>query len=205
MVADGTEAIAYLKGWGEFSDRQKFQYPSFILTDLKMPLGDGMILLEYLKRNPASAIIPTIVLSSSCDLDDIKTAYALGASSYIVKPQRPEALHRIIKLLYEFWLECEVPQVDLSGKQLPTRSGGKMSEHIQKKPSASQPVTLWKNEIPFEIEKVLGHIDTLEDQILQNRENTEVGKAVLARIAKRIEASKINLIAAKKTLLQKDS
>jgi len=200
MVASGSEAIAYLRGEGEFSNRARFQYPSFVLTDLKMPLGDGLTVLEYLKQQPDFAVIPTIVLSSSSDLDDIKTAYALGASSFIVKPRQPEVLHRIIKLLYEFWLECEIPQVDLTGKQIPTRTRGKLSEHIRK-PSESQSMTLWKNEIPLEIEKVLGHINTLEDQLLRNREDTSVRKEVLARISQRIEISKANLIAAKKSLL----
>ena len=42
LVSCGQEAIAYLKGEGEFADRALYQYPSFLLTDLKMSSGDGL-------------------------------------------------------------------------------------------------------------------------------------------------------------------
>ena len=40
-VGRGDEAIAYLKGDGKFSDRSRFAYPTFVMTDLKMPGGMG--------------------------------------------------------------------------------------------------------------------------------------------------------------------
>ena len=36
-VSDGKEAIAYIEGTGNYSDRKKFPYPFFILLDLWMP------------------------------------------------------------------------------------------------------------------------------------------------------------------------
>src|SRR5687767_3902960 len=63
LVRSGDEAIAYMKGEGLYSDRGRFAYPSFVMTDLKMPQGDGFAVLDFLKRNPAWAIIPTVVLS----------------------------------------------------------------------------------------------------------------------------------------------
>ena len=74
IVRDGIEAIAYMMGEGKYSDRQKYAYPTFIITDLKMPRADGFAVLEFLKGNPQWKVIPTIVLSASADLDDIKTA-----------------------------------------------------------------------------------------------------------------------------------
>src|SRR3954463_6532049 len=75
ITCDGAEAIAYMMGEGKYADRQKFAYPTFIITDLKMPRADGFAVLEFLKANPEWAIIPTIVLSASTDLDDIKKSY----------------------------------------------------------------------------------------------------------------------------------
>src|SRR3954469_15258419 len=85
-VNNGAKAIAYMKGEGKYSDREKYQYPSFIMTDLKMPIADGFAVLDYLKSNPMWRIIPAVVISASTDLDDIKKSYMLGASSYHVKP-----------------------------------------------------------------------------------------------------------------------
>lgn len=127
---NGEEAIAYMMGEGKFSDREQYKYPSFIMTDLKMPRADGFAVLEFLKGNPMWRIIPAVVLSASKDLDDIKKAYMLGASSYHVKPSDLVALHKLLELLYQYWMSCEVPQVDATGKQLQTESEGKLGERF---------------------------------------------------------------------------
>src|ERR1700726_288193 len=84
-VGSGNEAIRYLNGQGKFADREQFPYPTFILADLKMDDGDGFSLLENLKSKPEWAVIPTIILSGSLDVDDIKKSFMLGASSFFVK------------------------------------------------------------------------------------------------------------------------
>jgi CheY-like chemotaxis protein len=129
-VADGSEAIAYMMGEGKYSDRKKFAYPTFIITDLKMPGIDGFAVLEFLKNNPEWKVIPTIVLSASSDLDDIKKAYMLGASSYHVKPSTAEGLRQQLAVINAYWMTCQVPLVDITGKQLRTDSKGKLGERF---------------------------------------------------------------------------
>jgi len=126
----GEEAIAYMMGEGKFADRSVYAYPTFITTDLKMPGADGFAVLEHLKNNPEWAVIPTVVLTSSGDLDDIKKAYMLGASSYHLKPRSPEGLRHVLKVLHDYWMTCEVPQVDITGRQLHTNSVGKLGERF---------------------------------------------------------------------------
>ncbi len=106
VVGSGGEAIAYMMGEGKYSDRQKYAYPTFIMTDLKMPNGDGFAVLEFLKGNPQWKVIPTIVLSASADLDDIKKSYMLGSSSYHVKPQSHEELRNQLKVINDYWMTC---------------------------------------------------------------------------------------------------
>jgi len=130
MVTSGEAAIAYLKGEGQFADRAQYQYPSFLITDLKMPRGDGFSLLAFLKSTPQSAIIPTVILSASGDLDDIKKSYIMGASAYFIKPVQQDELERIMKCLIDFWMLCEVPQVDDAGKRFSTESEGKLGERF---------------------------------------------------------------------------
>src|SRR5688500_14341885 len=129
-VGDGAEAIAYMMGEGKYSDREKFAYPTFIITDLKMPRADGFAVLEFLKSNPEWKVIPTIVFSASADLDDIKKAYMLGASSYHVKPRTHGALMHQMLVLHAYWMTCEVPEVDSTGRQLRTNSEGKLGERF---------------------------------------------------------------------------
>jgi CheY-like chemotaxis protein len=97
---------------------------------LKMPQGDGFTVLDYLKKNPEWAVIPTVVLSASDDLDDIKKSYILGASSYHVKPTSLDGLRKLTRILFEYWKECEVPEVDRTGKRLLTQSEGKLGAGI---------------------------------------------------------------------------
>ena len=129
-MSSGNEAIAYLLGIEPYNNRDQFPYPTFLLTDLKMPDGDGFKVLEYLKTNPQSAIVPTVILSSSADSDDVKRAYSLGASAYLVKPVDSFALAAMIKNLIAFWMNCEVPEVDQAGAQLTTKCLGKLGERF---------------------------------------------------------------------------
>ena len=138
LLADGNDAIAYLMGEGKYADRNKFAYPTFIITDLKMPGADGFAVLEFLKGNPKWAVIPTIVLSASYDPDDIKKSYMLGASSYHVKPNTNKALENQLRVIHDYWMTCEVPEVDASGKQLLTKSKGKLGERFPQHPDKEE-------------------------------------------------------------------
>jgi CheY-like chemotaxis protein len=131
-LASGSEAVAYLKGAGVYADRKKYPFPSYILTDLKMGPGDGFEILDYLKQNPSLSVIPVVMLSGSDDPDDIRHAYLLGASSYIVKPPAIDALEVLVQKLHYYWLDCEAPAVDESGNAIVTDSTGKAGARFAK-------------------------------------------------------------------------
>ena len=138
-LPNGREAIRYLKGEGKYADRATFEFPSYIITDLNMPQGDGFEVLEFLKKNPALSVIPVVMLSSSDEADDIRHAYLLGASSFFVKPHNHADLRKLLKKIHEYWAECEVPEVDLSGYAVDTDSTGKLGARFNKpkRPPAS--------------------------------------------------------------------
>ena len=136
VVQNGIEAISYLNGEGKYADRDRYQFPSTILTDLKMPEMSGFDVLQHLKTDPDWAIIPTIVLSASSDLDDIKKSYLLGAASYFTKPNSFDALKVLLKRVHDYWEEAEVPEVNASGKMLPTEGRGKLGEWSVRKSAA---------------------------------------------------------------------
>lgn len=108
-VHDGDEAIRYLTGQGQFSDREKFPLPNVVLTDLKMPNMDGFELLRWLRSNPRYGIIPTIVYSSSHLEKDVREAYCLGANSFITKPLRLSEMVELLHVMYAYWSRCECP------------------------------------------------------------------------------------------------
>lgn len=131
QVHDGAEAIAYMMGEGKFADRKAYEYPTFVMTDLKMPKADGFAVLMHLKQNPEWAIIPTVVFSSSADLDDIKKSYMLGASSYHVKPSSMAKLREHLEILHKYWMTCETPEVHSTGRQKLTDSSGKLGDRFE--------------------------------------------------------------------------
>lgn len=132
LAANGDEALAYLKGKGKFADRKRFEFPSYILTDLHMHPGDGFDILEFLKNTPALSVIPVVMLSSSDDPDDIRQAYLLGASSFFRKPSSLSEMKTLLRKIHEYWTECEVPEVDAEGFAVATNSTGRLGARFTK-------------------------------------------------------------------------
>jgi len=66
--------------------------PDVIFLDILMEDGDGYQTCRALRRNPATAMTPIIMVSSKSNPVDIKWAEKLGASGYIVKPFAADAV-----------------------------------------------------------------------------------------------------------------
>src|ERR1041385_7640827 len=96
LVADGEQALRYLNGELEYTDRALFPLPFLILLDLKLPYLSGFDVLEQTRNNPTLSAIPVFVLTSSSEERDRRRALELGARDYLVKPPTPEMLLRIL-------------------------------------------------------------------------------------------------------------
>ena len=108
-VANGEEAVLYVRGEGQFAERGQFPVPNIILTDIKMPRMGGFEFLQWLRKHPECSVIPTIVMSSSAQETDVRKAYQLGANAYIRKPSNLGDLVKLIRVTYEYWSLCERP------------------------------------------------------------------------------------------------
>jgi CheY-like chemotaxis protein len=102
VVRDGEQAVAYLRGEGPFMDRGANPAPALVLLDLKMPRKDGFEVLTWIREQPEFNRLPVVVLTSSQETTDINHAYALGASSYLVKPANFARLADMINRLKEY-------------------------------------------------------------------------------------------------------
>lgn len=111
VVKDGSEAIDYLSGAGQFGDRRQFPFPSFVMLDVRMPRLGGFDVLAWLREHPKYAMMPTIVLTNSRLPDDVRRAYELGANSYIVKPHDLKEFISVLRTVYEYWAICEKPEL----------------------------------------------------------------------------------------------
>src|SRR5579859_6995868 len=83
VVKDGVEAIAYLIGEGQYSDREKYPIPAILVLDLKMPRMGGLAALQRIQGQPALDGMLIIVLSNFNDTGALREAYALGANTFL--------------------------------------------------------------------------------------------------------------------------
>ena len=68
-----------------------------IITDLNMPVMDGLGMIRELRKRPAGAGVPIIFLTTESD-DEVKAqAKAAGATGWLTKPFDPETLVRVVK------------------------------------------------------------------------------------------------------------
>src|ERR1700722_793214 len=112
-VKDGEEAIAYLRGEGEFSDRQRHPLPCLMLLDLKMPRKNGFEVLAWVRQQPTIKRLPIAILTSSKETPDINRAYDSGANTYLVKPVNFEEFLETIRALNLFWLSlAKIPDLN---------------------------------------------------------------------------------------------
>jgi CheY-like chemotaxis protein len=103
-VQDGQEAVEYLSGHAPFEDRTKYPFPDLLLLDLKMPRMNGFDVLAWLRAHPELKGPPVVVLSSSNQEEDVKRAYALGASDFQTKPHDTQGLVKFVQSLHQRWL-----------------------------------------------------------------------------------------------------
>lgn len=66
--------------------------PRLLVVDLRMPQVDGHLLMDKLAEDPDLSRVPVIVLTTSADPIDIRTANSNGAYRYHEKPHRFEEL-----------------------------------------------------------------------------------------------------------------
>ncbi len=104
VVSDGEEAMRYMNGEGRYADRNQFPAPSLILLDLEMPRMNGFQFLAWLRQEARLHQPPVIVITSSVFSATLRTAYLLGANSFLTKPADLNELSKSVREICEFWL-----------------------------------------------------------------------------------------------------
>ena len=82
----------YLSGISVYADRDACPIPQLILLDLDLPHRSGFDAPEWLRAEPRFNTIPVIVLTASHHASEIDGAYALGASSCLLKSVDEDAI-----------------------------------------------------------------------------------------------------------------
>lgn len=109
VARDGKEALDYLFAEGEYAARDATRAPAVILLDLKLPKLSGLEVLQRIRSDPRTKLIPTVVLTSSSEDEDMMRSYEHGANSYVRKPVEFGAFANAVSQLGVYWLLLNQP------------------------------------------------------------------------------------------------
>jgi len=83
---NGQEALANAQG----------KSLNLVVTDLNMPVMDGMTLIRNLRAKPEFKFTPILMLTTESQQEKKMEGKAAGATGWIVKPFQPEQLLQVI-------------------------------------------------------------------------------------------------------------
>lgn len=93
----GCEVVGMASNGEEAYEQMLRLQPDVLITDIKMPIMDGIVLAEKLKKERPE--LPIIFLTAYSDFEYARQAIKLGVVDFITKPFRPEDLIKSINLL----------------------------------------------------------------------------------------------------------
>ena len=97
------EALEYLCCRGKYSDPASAPRPGLLPLDLNLPKKNGREVLQEIKADPTIRTLPVIVFTTSQAMEDIQACYAMGANSYISKPNTFVGLVKTMEALGQYW------------------------------------------------------------------------------------------------------
>jgi two-component system, response regulator len=96
VAGDGVEALDFLASAAEL--------PAVVLLDLKLPRVNGMEVLQRIRAEERTRLLPVVILTSSDEERDVIDGYKLGANSYIRKPVDFVEFTKAAQQLGLYWL-----------------------------------------------------------------------------------------------------
>jgi len=111
VVRDGQQAVDYLFREGEFAGREGQDLPTIILLDIGLPRLSGLEVLERLRADPRTRLLPVVILTSSDEERDRLQSYQKGANSFVRKPLDFGEFSETVASLGVYWLAInETPE-----------------------------------------------------------------------------------------------
>jgi two-component system, response regulator len=109
VAEDGLEALDYLFGQGRYAGRNTQDTPALVLLDIKMPRLDGIEVLQRLRADKRTRVLPVVVLTTSAEEVDLARAYESGANAYVRKPVSLAQFQEAVRQLGLFWILTNEP------------------------------------------------------------------------------------------------
>jgi hypothetical protein len=109
VVRDGQQAIDYLHAEGEFAGRAGEPSTAVVLLDLNLPRLSGLEVLDRLRADPRTRLLPIVILTSSDEDRDRLRSYEGGANSFVQKPLDFAEFAETVARLGFYWLATNEP------------------------------------------------------------------------------------------------
>ena len=109
VAEDGLEALDYLFCEGRYAGRTSHDAPALILLDIKMPRLDGIEVLQRLRADERTKVLPVVMLTTSTEDTDLARAYEAGANAYVRKPVSLVEFQEAVRQLGLFWILTNEP------------------------------------------------------------------------------------------------
>jgi len=93
-VSEATDGLAALSRCGSTP-------PDLIITDLRMPVMDGIELIEALRQVPALAGIPVVMMTAAREQGPVHRAIELGVTDYLLKPLQADRVADRLKTVVD--------------------------------------------------------------------------------------------------------
>jgi two-component system response regulator len=104
VARDGAEALEYLFATGAHAGRDPRAMPQVVLLDLGLPKIDGLEVLERIRADERTRLLPVVILTSSEDQEDVVDGYGLGANSFVRKPVDVSEFRAAVGQLGVYWM-----------------------------------------------------------------------------------------------------
>jgi len=109
VVRDGQQALDYLFREGEFADSGRLEPPMVVLLDIGLPRINGLDVLNRLRADERTKLLPVVILTSSDEERDRLRSYENGANSYVRKPLNFAEFAETVARLGVYWLATNEP------------------------------------------------------------------------------------------------
>lgn len=102
----GVDALTLLHNSKKISTDPR---PDLIFLDLNIPQKNGMEVLKSIKSDRELQDIPVVIITTSISAEEMRKAYKLGVSGFIVKSFHPREFFAKIKIVLDYWTTMVLP------------------------------------------------------------------------------------------------